>query len=68
MARQYRDNIREFETTARQWTQEYAQDPTIVYEEKVKRLCEMGFDEPVVRQMLENSAGDEQVALNALLS
>jgi ubiquitin-conjugating enzyme (huntingtin interacting protein 2) len=67
VAGQYKNNRQEFERTAREWTATYAKDLRTVQEEKVKRLCEMGFEEGMVRDVLENTAWDEQMALNTLL-
>ncbi|OMJ75845.1 hypothetical protein SteCoe_24904 [Stentor coeruleus] len=68
VASQYKNNRELFNQTARNWTQEHAKDPQIVYEEKVKRLCEMGFDQQAVRKALNECAMDEAAALNMILS
>ena len=68
VASQYKNNRELFNQTARAWTQEHAKDPQVVYEEKVKRICEMGFDEVNVRRALNECAMDEAAALNLILT
>ena len=68
VASQYKNHRETFSQTARAWTQEHAKDPQQVYEEKVKRLCEMGFEEQQVRKALQECAMDEAAALNLILS
>lgn len=68
VASQYKNNREAFNQTARNWTQEHAKDPQIIYEEKVKRLCEMGFEQEIVREALKETAMDEASALNLILS
>lgn len=67
VASQYKRNFPEFEVTARQWTREYAKSLDVVHEEQVRRLMEMGFEEQLVRNALENAGWDENTALNSLL-
>jgi ubiquitin-conjugating enzyme (huntingtin interacting protein 2) len=67
VAGQYKRNMPEFERNAREWVALYARDIETVQQEKVTRIIEMGFDEPVARQALENAGWDESVALNSLL-
>jgi ubiquitin-conjugating enzyme (huntingtin interacting protein 2) len=43
VASQYKNNRELFNQTAQTWTQEHVKSPEQVLEEKVKRLCEMGF-------------------------
>ena len=68
VASQYKSNRELFISTASSWTREHAKDPSVVYEEKVKRLCEMGFEEKQVRNALQDCAMDEAAALNLILS
>ena len=68
VASQYKNQREVFNQTARAWTLEHAKDPQQVYEEKVKRLCEMGFPEEAVRKALNECAMDEASALNLILS
>lgn len=67
VASQYKNDIRTFETTAREWTERHARDLGIVFSEKLGRLLEMGFGEDEAREALERACGDENVALTALL-
>lgn len=59
-------NYEEFERTARFWTESYANPSS--GDEQVHRLVEMGFSEEQVREALIASGGDENAALEALLS
>ncbi|OMJ65620.1 hypothetical protein SteCoe_37892 [Stentor coeruleus] len=68
VASQYKNNRDLFNQTARAWTQEHAKSPEKILEEKIKRLCEMGFTEHVVRKALNDCAMDEAAALNLILS
>jgi len=68
VASQYKSNRELFNSTSRAWTQEHAKDPSVIYEEKVTRLREMGFEEKQVRAALEDCAMDEAAALNLILS
>ena len=68
VASQYKSNREQFNHTARAWTQEHAKNPQQVLEEKVKKLCDMGFEEGVVRNALNECAMDEAAALNLILS
>lgn len=68
VASQYKNQRETFNQTARTWTLEHAKDPQQIYEEKVKRLCEMGFLEEPVRKALNECAMDEASALNLILS
>ena len=68
VASQYKNNRELFNQTARNWTLEHAKDPDKVFEEKVKKLCDMGFEETSVRNALNECAMDEAAALNSILS
>lgn len=68
VASQYKDNRELFNQTARAWTTEHAKDPAQVMEEKVKKLCDIGFPEEIVRNALNDCAMDEDAALNLILS
>ena len=61
----YKTDIKLFEYTARQWTQDYAKE--ITKDDKVQHLMEMGFPEDMCREALERYDYDEQQALNFLL-
>ena len=66
VARQYMDNLEEFNAQAKRWTEEYA--AAGAKDEKLERLKEMGFAENAVRAALGRAAGDEQQALELLLT
>eukprot|EP00828_Plagiopyla_frontata_P048647 TRINITY_DN939_c0_g1_i4.p3 TRINITY_DN939_c0_g1~~TRINITY_DN939_c0_g1_i4.p3 ORF type:complete len:124 (-),score=13.32 TRINITY_DN939_c0_g1_i4:189-560(-) len=66
VAGQYKNDREQFKKTAIEWTKLYA-SPS-VKSDKVKKLCEMGFEESTVKQVLEKHGWDEELALNALLS
>ena len=66
VAKQYMDNPDAFNAQAKQWTQEYA--AAGAKDEKLERLKEMGFAENAVRAALGRAAGDEQQALELLLT
>jgi len=68
VASQYKADLPLFEATAREWTRVHARDISEVRAESVRKLMEMGFEEAAVRTALENTAWDEQAALNTLLS
>ena len=66
VARQYMDNLAEFNAQARRWTREHA--GAGAKDEKLERLKEMGFAENAARAALGRAAGDEQQALELLLA
>jgi len=61
----FKSDVKLFEYTARQWTQDYAKE--ITHDDKVQHLMEMGFPEDACREALERYDYDEQMALNFLL-
>jgi ubiquitin-conjugating enzyme (huntingtin interacting protein 2) len=61
----YKNDKKMFEYTAKTWTENFAKETTI--EDKVKKLMEMGFDEPTCREALERYDYDEALTLNFLL-
>lgn len=68
VARQYLGNLREFEQTAKQWTEAYAHGNQVVSKaDKVKRIIEMGFPEDAAASALEKTNGDEIAAMEMLL-
>lgn len=70
VAKQYLSDKREFDRTAKQWTEEYAHSNQVVsLQQKVKRLMDMGFQEDLVRQVLiDQCDGNEARAMDVLLS
>jgi len=66
VAKQYISDYEEFKTTAKAWTVKYAS--ANAKDEKLDRLMEMGFKENQARAALGRAAGDEQQALELLLT
>jgi ubiquitin-conjugating enzyme (huntingtin interacting protein 2) len=68
VARQYLSSLREFQATAKQWTEAYAHSNQVVSKaDKVKRIVEMGFPEEAAAAALEKTNGDENAAMEMLL-
>lgn len=67
VASMYKKNITEFNATAKYWTETYAGEQT-GEEEKVAKLAEMGFPPEQCRKVLREQGGDENKALDVLLS
>lgn len=67
VARQYKTDRELYRRTARFWTESFARPPESD-EAKVGRLAGMGFDAAAARRALQASGGDENAALEALLS
>ena len=65
VAKQYLSSRETFESTAKFWTETYANETT--EDEKVTRLVAMGFPEDAVRKALDATKGDEAAALEKLL-
>lgn len=83
VAEQYKNNRSEFDKTAKFWTQTYATKDghapdsnaeaaasaaAIVIPAPVRRLMDMGFEQNSVEDALRRSAGDENAAVELLLS
>ncbi|XVF08636.1 hypothetical protein REPUB_Repub07fG0019700 [Reevesia pubescens] len=68
VAQQYLREYQTFVGTARYWTESFAKASSLGVEEKVQRLVEMGFPDVLVRSTLEAVGGDENLALEKLLS
>ncbi|XWS60216.1 hypothetical protein CRYUN_Cryun07bG0016500 [Craigia yunnanensis] len=68
VAQQYLREYQTFVGTARYWTESFAKACSLGVEEKVQRLVEMGFADGLVRSTLEAVGGDENLALEKLLS
>ncbi|KAE8703498.1 Ubiquitin-conjugating enzyme E2 27 [Hibiscus syriacus] len=68
VAQQYLREYQTFVGTARYWTESFAKASSLGVEEKVQRLVEMGFPDGLVRSTLEKVGGDENLALEKLLS
>ena len=70
VARQYLSEPATWEQTARAWTRNYAtrEAASAASEAKVAKLTEMGFSAAAAARALQDSGGDEQGALEALLA
>jgi len=66
VAKMYLKHPKEFESTAKLWTQQYAKESS--NDEIVQNLMEMGFPEDSVRAALKAVGNDQEKALNKLLS
>jgi uncharacterized UBP type Zn finger protein len=66
----YQRNYEQFLSTAKFWTECYAMEPNPNRETNpaVQRLMEMGFDESKARKALLENKGDENAAVEQLLS
>lgn len=68
VAEQYRSDKRQYEATARYWTEAFASAAGAAStEDKVRRIEEMGFSSDAALAALQAAAGDENAALEALL-
>jgi len=61
----YKNDIEEFNRTAKFWTDIYAKKVT--KEDAVSRVCEMGFSVALAKKALETCGWDESAAVNSLL-
>lgn len=66
VAKQYLGQRSEFDKKAREWTVKFATNKA--YAEKVDKISLMGFDKVQVLQVLEEVDGDEDLAMERLLS
>jgi len=72
VARMYLDNKKEFERTAKFWTEMYAngdgrESGKSKEDSAIDRVCEMGFDKESARNALIKHKWDEEAAVNELL-
>jgi len=67
VAKQYKSDIAQFNSTAKYWTETYA-IPKGDEDTSVKKLQEMGFTDEQCRAALKANDGDENRALDMLLS
>jgi ubiquitin-conjugating enzyme (huntingtin interacting protein 2) len=65
VAKMYISDRREFEKTAKFWTDTYAKP--VSKEDAISRVCEMGFDRASAEKALEKHNWDESAAVNELL-
>nr|XP_043616574.1 ubiquitin-conjugating enzyme E2 27 [Erigeron canadensis] len=68
VAQQYLKDYATFASTARYWTESFAKTSSLGIDEKVQKLTEMGFPEGLARSTLDVVGGDENLALEKLLS
>lgn len=68
VAAQYKADRALFNKTAKEWTESYATGKAYIYDEKLKKLMEMGFTEDQCKDALSKCGGDENQAINHLLS
>ncbi|KAJ3105035.1 hypothetical protein HDU97_008643 [Phlyctochytrium planicorne] len=76
VARHYLSDRKGFEETAKQWTRAYAKsdsDGAVSEEagldkEAIRRVCDMGFERDKVVKALKKYGGDEQRAIEAILT
>jgi len=66
VAGQYKKSRKDFDATAKQWTDQYAKPANL--ESKIKKLAEMGFANDKCKAALEKTKGDDAQALELLLS
>ena len=72
VARMYLENKKEFERTAKFWTEMYASGSgreagKSKEDSAIDRVCEMGFDKESARKALIKHKWDEEAAVNELL-
>jgi ubiquitin-conjugating enzyme (huntingtin interacting protein 2) len=65
VARMYMDKRKEFDQTAKFWTETYAKESS--KDDAIDRVCAMGFDKDSARKALEKHGWDENAAVNSLL-
>jgi ubiquitin-conjugating enzyme (huntingtin interacting protein 2) len=73
VATMYKERFSEFVATARNWTETYAgasaaATSSATVSPAVRRLMDMGFEENAVKAALMKAKGDENAAVEALLS
>jgi ubiquitin-conjugating enzyme (huntingtin interacting protein 2) len=74
VATMYKERFSEFLATARSWTETYAgasaatASSSATVPPAVRRLMDMGFEENAVKAALMKAKGDENAAVEALLS
>jgi len=65
VAKMYKEDIKNFQRTAKFWTDMYAKE--INKDEAIARVCDMGFDRKSAEKALEKHSWDESSAVNELL-
>eukprot|EP00930_Biecheleria_cincta_P027467 TRINITY_DN19297_c0_g2_i1.p1 TRINITY_DN19297_c0_g2~~TRINITY_DN19297_c0_g2_i1.p1 ORF type:complete len:207 (-),score=50.29 TRINITY_DN19297_c0_g2_i1:228-848(-) len=67
VANMYKSNRELFNQTAKYWTETFAALNTSTNDEKVQKICDMGFTREQAASALEKHGYDETMALNSLL-
>ncbi|CAJ1911013.1 unnamed protein product [Cylindrotheca closterium] len=65
VAKMYLSDRKKFDSTAKFWTESYAQP--VNEDDAITRVCEMGFDRDSAKAALEKHGWDESAAVNQLL-
>jgi ubiquitin-conjugating enzyme (huntingtin interacting protein 2) len=65
VASQYKNNINEFNKTAKLWTENYAKNQA---EKKIQEIIDMGFSEEDAKLALQKNGFDLEKSVNYLLS
>eukprot|EP00930_Biecheleria_cincta_P027466 TRINITY_DN19297_c0_g1_i1.p1 TRINITY_DN19297_c0_g1~~TRINITY_DN19297_c0_g1_i1.p1 ORF type:complete len:225 (-),score=43.26 TRINITY_DN19297_c0_g1_i1:51-665(-) len=66
VADMYKSNRELFNQTAKYWTETFACETKSSNDEKIAKICDMGFTEEQARSALEKHGYDETTALNSL--
>lgn len=67
VAKEYKSNRQLFERTAKAWVEKYACGSSL-YDDKLRRLVDMGFPEEQAREALVQVGGNEEEAIERLAS
>lgn len=67
VANMYKSNRELFNQTAKYWTEMFATENKSTNDEKVQKICDMGFSKEQAVSALEKQGYDETLALNSLL-
>lgn len=67
VAKMYIGDRKKFEKTAKFWTDTYAKEKKVNYDEMINSLQDMGFDKASAKKALEKHDWDESKAVNELL-
>lgn len=65
VASQYKNNINEYNKTAKLWTENYAKNQA---EKKIQEIIDMGFSEEDAKQALQKNGFDIEKSVNYLLT
>ena len=67
VAKQFKEKREEFDKTAREWTEKYA-NPNLIREKQIEKIVEMGFSKELAIEALEAVGWDESAAINSLVN